>query len=788
MNGEDQGFSDDGARPFGSGDSAEHSHWSPEPSPWSPDAPVTPEGWVMPQFTPAPPAESGGMYLPGQGAHQPLTFTSPEPMPTATPRKRSRAAVAIALTIGLVGVAGGGAYTYTQLASEETPNTPEQAVRTFVDAVNNGDFIAMAQSMAPGERAIVFESVVPMLQELSRLEVLDKKLDLTKVSAPGSKPKVSIFSATTKVLRDDLVEVDVMGGLDKGFDPKNLPLGKYGKTVFGKNEAASSTDTPNALKSNKPVPVVVNKVGQRWYVSINYNIAEANRRSSEMPIPVPLKNGGVAPRGAESPDAAVAQMISAIGRADARRIIELLPPDEFAAMHDYSGRFINSVEKSGAEFRKIVDLRITPKVHSTKVADDRSMVFIDDLPSQLAVKYQGFTFDASYANRGLTGTFTSEDGSKGNATVTEKAAKGSYTSADGEKIEADYENDCLNLVYQGETKKGCGQKGIAKIFSDLSGYPINVGSLNPSGLGTKNKCAPNMAKAQIAMVAIQRDGMWFVSPIRTTLDSMTSIMKTLDAKAIECFKKTFQETQKSILGASDPFATDPQFQAPLDPASDPFAQPSDSTSVADTLPADDTFPPVDTLPVEESAGFDAPLDTIPVDTIPVDTIPVDTIPLADQAVTTLSAGALSFDDPAAAEPVTTFVTPGPAPTPADGPAVTIPSAPAPTKLVVSDVLVGTGDAIAAGDDIVVNYIGVTWGTKKQFDSTWKRAQPYSISGIGSAAVIEGWNKGLIGARVGGRRQLIVPAAMAFGTAGDGNLIGPNETLIFIVDIVQVTKH
>ncbi len=105
-----------------------------------------------------------------------------------------------------------------------------------------------------------------------------------------------------------------------------------------------------------------------------------------------------------------------------------------------------------------------------------------------------------------------------------------------------------------------------------------------------------------------------------------------------------------------------------------------------------------------------------------------------------------------------------------------------------DIVPGTGTQIVQGQNVTVKYVGIAWSTRKQFDASWDRDQTFTVANLGQANVVMGWNIGLVGARVGGRRLLEIPPDMGYGPAGQGS-IGPNETLLFVVDIVstQVTQ-
>jgi peptidylprolyl isomerase len=116
------------------------------------------------------------------------------------------------------------------------------------------------------------------------------------------------------------------------------------------------------------------------------------------------------------------------------------------------------------------------------------------------------------------------------------------------------------------------------------------------------------------------------------------------------------------------------------------------------------------------------------------------------------------------------------------PKVTVPSGPAPKKLVSKELIQGSGAEAKAGDEVTVQYVGVGYESKEQFDASWDRGEPFSFR-LGAGEVIPGWDKGVEGMKVGGRRELVIPPGLAYGPAGAPPAIGPNETLIFVVDLL-----
>lgn len=118
------------------------------------------------------------------------------------------------------------------------------------------------------------------------------------------------------------------------------------------------------------------------------------------------------------------------------------------------------------------------------------------------------------------------------------------------------------------------------------------------------------------------------------------------------------------------------------------------------------------------------------------------------------------------------------------PEVTIPEAAPPADIVIDDLVVGDGDEATAGRDVEVHYVGVAWSNGRQFDASWDRGDTFNFR-LGAGQVIEGWDRGVQGMRVGGQRRLTLPPHLAYGSRGAGGVIGPDETLVFVVDLVGV---
>lgn len=121
----------------------------------------------------------------------------------------------------------------------------------------------------------------------------------------------------------------------------------------------------------------------------------------------------------------------------------------------------------------------------------------------------------------------------------------------------------------------------------------------------------------------------------------------------------------------------------------------------------------------------------------------------------------------------------------DKPEVDFPDGPPPADLQITDLTVGDGPEAGPGDQVRVHYVGVAYSTGEEFDASYNRGQPLDFP-LGAGRVIRGWDAGVAGMRRGGRRQLVIPPHLAYGDRGAGNAIGPGETLIFVVDLVDIS--
>ncbi len=119
------------------------------------------------------------------------------------------------------------------------------------------------------------------------------------------------------------------------------------------------------------------------------------------------------------------------------------------------------------------------------------------------------------------------------------------------------------------------------------------------------------------------------------------------------------------------------------------------------------------------------------------------------------------------------------------PTVEVPSEQPPSyQLELEDIITGDGEQARSGQVVEVHYVGVSWSTGRQFDASWDRGDTFRF-GLGRGQVISGWDQGVAGMRVGGRRRITIPPMLGYGKRGAGGVIGPDETLVFVVDLIGV---
>ena len=351
-----------------------------------------------------------------------------------------------------------------------------------------------------------------------------------------------------------------------GNSTRFRPLGRLIRDNLEKQiDEAESQRTVSKLKMPTDGPrIVVIKDGGRWYLSGGYSIAEASRLDSGNPgkykFAMPAKGAGVAAKGADTPEAAVQQFIDAAAKLDVRRIIELMPPKELGALHDYAGQFIGDAEDA----------------------------------VRTATKDQ---YELSFPGMKLAST---RDGDTAQVTIVSTGINFGLTAPDAPEFRAIYENKnrCVTLTLDGDTKKRCGAD-VVKFLDDF-GVPIDQAQIEDQ----LKLQGVNGKKPKLGFTVVKQDGKWFVSPSRTMLDGMTAYLRIISKKDLNTYEKQIKDAIAGLGGSStaaDPSLGDPTFDPGLS-SDTTFASSIEDSSIddssIDTTVAADTTVPTDTTLVD----------------------------------------------------------------------------------------------------------------------------------------------------------------------------------------------
>jgi hypothetical protein len=338
----------------------------------------------------------------------------------------------IAIWIGIIALLASGLVGAVVMAGGDGgAGSPDGAVRKMMTAVSNEDVLGVLDALAPSERDSMIDGVKDLFDQAKRLNALSPDADLASIR--GLDVKVDHLELTSESVSSDLAWVrPTAGTISYDADLTKLPVGSLFADLIPKTNAQRHSSQPVLDPNDKTGGFATIREGGRWYVSIWYSAAENGRRSAH--LAAPALGQGVQARGAESPEAAVKALLESLAQLDVRRMIELTPPDEARALHDYAPLFIDKVEsqvldmKSRSDFPKITisELQLRPETnghtsvvrvsgflvrgdaggHPLSLGWDGSCVVIDidsyhhktctsDLPRQLPI-FSGATYDGGF--------------------------------------------------------------------------------------------------------------------------------------------------------------------------------------------------------------------------------------------------------------------------------------------------------------------------------------------------------------------------------------------------------
>jgi hypothetical protein len=409
---------------------------------------------------------------------------APAPL-TSTVARRGLAGRVGAAVVGVAVLGGGLAYAVTQAGSGGGASTPEAAAQALFDAVADEDVLGVLDLLPAGERRAIQRPVQSIAEELERLGVVDDSFDLSDIG--GVDLEFEGLEFATEPLGPGITAVRLTAGtVISSVEPDEVPVGK------ALDDAAEEMDAPIEIAPVEERDEFDPAEDDLQLVAIEEDgdwrvslfYSIAELARSSAELPLPDFGHGVAPNGQESPEAAVDALLRAVVEdQDVEGVIALLPPDEMAALQDYAPLFLDDLD--GWE-------------------DDLSdfSASIDDLDLE--------------AHR---------DGDV--ATVGVKAVAGSAT-VDGEPWSLGYDGECITIEGPDDSTREC------------------VGD-TPAGLDDSELPITWSPDAFVGLTTVQVDGAWYVSPTRTILDAVVSLLRSLHDDALDHLDDLFD----SFFGFSD---------------------------------------------------------------------------------------------------------------------------------------------------------------------------------------------------------------------------------------------
>jgi hypothetical protein len=430
---------------------------------------------VGPSVPTAGPPVAGG---PVMGGPPPAMYGAAEPVGSYVPAvptnpKRRRGLMAGAI-VGALALGAGGLAMAARSGSDGSA-TPQAAVQKLLASAEQSDMVGVMDSLTPGERELMLKPMLDTITELKRLEILAKKADPTKVDA-----LVMTFTDEKFVevpVNDRIKTVKMTAGtMTVKGDASKIPFGKLIEDLAGPDSLPK--DISNETTDMDGTEITTVKVDGAWHVSLLYSIAELARKDQE--AGPPSAANFVTPKGSDSPEAAVKDMVDALADLNARTVISLLPPDEYGVLQDYAYLFLDQA---------------------------------DDARSQLPDDYK-VTVDLPVRIVG--------SGSRRSAVPTGFKISG---TADGESASAEYDSagQCFKIEVSGDQQDFC-QSDLKK-FSDEA--MDNMSPEMKQFSEDMNNMIDRTKLQDLGLTVRQVDGKWFVTPIGSYTDLMVAVMKSI---------------------------------------------------------------------------------------------------------------------------------------------------------------------------------------------------------------------------------------------------------------------
>jgi hypothetical protein len=409
-------------------------------------------------------------------------------------------AVALAALVLLIG----SGFAVFAFARPEGASSPEDAVRQLFDALDQEDAVGVLEALPPSERDVIKQPVLDIVTELKRLGLLS---DISVEQVPGADLQVRNLSLSEEPVgsNTDLKAVRVLGGtLVSRTVPNAVPIGPTLRAIIeddfdGKVEIDDQSDTEDLAKSDLRL-ITVNE-GGGWHVSLFYSVAEAARDGKGS---APVRGGGPAPVGSDTPEGAVRGLIDGAAALDLEKVITMLSPDEAGAVYDYAPLFLPEVREAAEKARSDgFNLEITEVGTSVEGEGDVRKV-----------KLTSFSFKGGEDENHVEGRW---DGSclRGEATFTSPTYDYDYPAYDPDDPNSYEPPARSNRTETDTTSFDSCEAPSDESRSTLGGLSVFGG-----------------IETDASIVVVQTEGRWYVSPVRTVFDSMLSSLRRLSPEQL----------------------------------------------------------------------------------------------------------------------------------------------------------------------------------------------------------------------------------------------------------------
>jgi len=419
----------------------------------------------------------------------------------------------VLLVVGVLGLFAAGIFAAFAIGgSSETSagaETPQGAYEQLFESLANEDLIGAAEILLPGERDSLIQPWFDMVEQYKRLEVLDPALDLSAV--PGIDLEFSDLEFETTQISEDLMSVKLVGGTAvSSVDPMKLPLGPLVLDRLPEgtipDEIETGIGSVDPLDLNQDNGLVAVRRDGRWYVSLWYTVAEAAREQGGLSLPDPSDR--IRPRGESTAELAVEEFVRSSIDLDVRRLIELLPPGEADALHDYAPLFLDDVEAAGRETRNLMG-DIGLEIDLVRL----DLTSIPRGPDRI-VQFNGgeILFTSDYVDVGF-------DVTDGKVTVDAVIAQ------DEVRFSLTIVDDCFEFEISDldgeiqDLQRGCASD-VENMIEEFLGQEVFVGGLPEFDIFTEQPV--------IGIYTVERDGQWYVSPLGTLLDTQVEVLAVID--------------------------------------------------------------------------------------------------------------------------------------------------------------------------------------------------------------------------------------------------------------------